>query len=138
MGVTFARLQPQQMDTDPLLSVIDHSEETARPPKNARGKRRECYELHYQRRLALPLVPIPFALVGVPLGVRRTRGARSHGVLGCVVLVFGCDALLSTCSELADDGTLAEWVALWIPNALLAGAAGWLLYPGAARRGLGA
>ena len=128
VGVTFERLQPQEMDTDQLVGVIDHFEETGQAPENARVKRRERYELHYQRRLALPFAPVLFALVGVPLGIRRTRGARSHGVLGCVALVFVYYVLLSTCIELADGGTLPAWVALWIPNALLACAAGWLLY----------
>ena len=128
VGMTFERLQPRDMDTDQLLAVIDHFERTGQAPEDARVKERSRYELHYHWRLALPFAPVLFALVGVPLGIRRTRGARSYGMLGCVVLVVAYYVLLSLCSELVDNETLPAWIALWIPNAVLATAAGWLLY----------
>ncbi len=127
VGVTFERLQPQEMDTAQIRSVIDHFDETGEAPENARVKRRERYELHLHRRYALPFAPILFALVGVPLGIRRARGAKSYGIMLCVVLVFGYYALLSGCGQLADDGRLPAWIALWIPNAVLGTAAVWLI-----------
>ena len=128
VGLSFERLQPRDMDTGQLLAIIDHFERTGQAPENARVKDRNRYELQYHWRLALPFTPILFALVGVPLGIRRTRGARSHGVLGCVVLVFLYYVLLSLCSQLVETGVLRAWIGLWIPNAVLATAAGWLLY----------
>jgi LPS export ABC transporter permease LptF len=128
VGVTFDRLQPQDMDTPQLREVLAHFDATGVAPENARVKERARYELQYQWRLALPFAPILFALAGAPLGVRRARGARSYGVLTCVILVFGYYLMLSVFGELAESGSIPATIALWIPTLLLAIAAGWLLY----------
>lgn len=74
------------------------------------------YALQYHRRLALPVAPLLFALVGVPLGLRRVRGARSWGALLCVGIVFSYYALLSLAQFLAASVGIPAWAALWLPN----------------------
>ena len=43
--------------------------------------------MQIHRRYALPMAPMLFALIGVPLAMRLTRGGRSWGVLLCAGLV---------------------------------------------------
>lgn len=77
------------------------------------------YELQLHRRLALPFAPILFALIAVPLGVRRSRSGRASGALYCVALAFGYYSLLTFSQVVARNGWLPTGLALWTPNLLL-------------------
>lgn len=79
--------------------------------------RPEPYRLQLHRRFALPFAPIVFALVAVPLGLRRVRGARSLGAMMCVALAFGYYVLLSLGEFLGEEAGVHPGLALWIPNA---------------------
>ena len=54
-----------------------------------------------------------FALVGIPLGIRRSRGARSWGVLLCVAMTFLYYLLLEGSEMLALGGLLPAALAIW-------------------------
>ena len=74
------------------------------------------YAMNIERRYALPAAPALFALVGVPLGMQRKRGARSYGVILCALLAFGYYALVSFCESLANEKGLPPRLAAWLPN----------------------
>jgi lipopolysaccharide export system permease protein len=79
-----------------------------------------AYAINLEHRYALPIAPLLFALVGVPLGMRRKRGARSYGVILCAVLAFGYYALHSFCELLATQKGFPPRLAAWLPNLLFA------------------
>lgn len=109
--------RPQEMSSRRIREVRDQfAVSGGKPPECLRVKTPERYDIQYHRRLALPLAPVLFALIGVPLGIRRTRGARSFGMLLCIGLVFAYYALLSFGTFLAEERTLRAGLALWIPN----------------------
>jgi lipopolysaccharide export system permease protein len=109
--------QPQEMTSRRIREVRDQfAVSGGKPPDCLRVKTPERYDIQYHRRLALPVAPLLFALLGVALGIRRARGARSLGMLLCIGLVFAYYALLSFGTFLAEEGTLQAGVALWIPN----------------------
>jgi lipopolysaccharide export system permease protein len=109
--------RPQEMTSARIREVLDEfAINGGKPPDCLRVKTPERYEIQYHRRLALPVAPLLFALLGVSLGIRRARGARSVGMLLCIGLVFCYYALLSFGTFLAEEGTLRAAVALWIPN----------------------
>jgi lipopolysaccharide export system permease protein len=122
-----AHMRPREMALPRLLKILDHFEEHGRAPEGLRYIKLVDYEVQLHRRAALPLAPIWFALIGVPLGIRRTRGARSYGVLVCVGLVFSYYTLLSFGVFLADKGHMPVGPALWIPNLAFAAVAACLL-----------
>jgi lipopolysaccharide export system permease protein len=108
---------PSEMPTWRVREVLDHfATHDGKPPECARVKTQERYAVQYHRRLALPFAPLVFALLGVALGIRRSRGARSWGMLLCIGLVFAYYALLSFGTFLAEKGTLHAGIALWLPN----------------------
>jgi lipopolysaccharide export system permease protein len=78
------------------------------------------YEAHYHRRLAIPFAPFVFAALGVPLGLRRSRAARSWGVLVCVGLVAVYYTLLAFGQYLGETGRAPAPLALWLPNVVFA------------------
>jgi len=84
------------------------------------------YAAHLQRRYALPFAPALFALVGVPLGMQRRRGARSYGVILCALLAFGYYALHSFCELLAIESGFPPEI-VWLPNVVYAAVGAFLL-----------
>ncbi len=111
-----AQTRPKDMTIAELRATLAKLEAGERVPEASRNPVE--YRLQIQRRIALPLAPILFALVGVPLAVRRTRSGRSWGVLLCVGLVGAYYGVLTFSQYLALAGTLPAGIALWIPNAL--------------------
>lgn len=128
LGSGPSRLQPREMTTKRVREVIEHFDLHGRAPTDARVKEKADYELQLHRRLALPFAPMLFALVGIPLGLRRSHGARSWGVLICVGLVFVYYSLLSFGSYLAEDHEFSAAIAMWMPNSVFAVIAIPLLY----------
>jgi LPS export ABC transporter permease LptF len=78
------------------------------------------YAVQWHRRIAAPLAPTLFGLVGVPIAMRRTRGARSLGMLWCGVLAFAYYLFQSFAEFLSTEGWLVPAAACWIPNATFA------------------
>ncbi len=123
LGAKLHRLRPPELDTEVLFDALENFENEGRAPSWARVLTPESYEIQLHRRFALPVAPLLFGIMGVPLGLRRSRGARSWGVFLCVAIVFGYYAALSVGIYLAESGTLPAAVSLWIPNVLTAGLA---------------
>jgi lipopolysaccharide export system permease protein len=85
------------------------------------------YDVQVHRRLALPAAPIFFAMLGVPLGIRRARGARSFSALLCVVIVFAYYVLLTVAEFLGVEVGVPAVLAMWLPNLAFGLVALWLL-----------
>jgi lipopolysaccharide export system permease protein len=110
-------LRAREMPLAELREVVDRIESGDLEPLRDAAP---AYATNLQRRYALPAAPALFALVGVPLGMRRKRGARSYGVILCALLAFGYYALQSFCELLATEKGLPPRLAVWLPNLLFA------------------
>lgn len=124
--------RPREMTFEELRQTVAAADrgklaarEGVRDPNDFRA------QLH--RRLALPFAPLLFAVLGVALGARRTRSARSWGFLTCAVLAAAYYTLLTFGEFLGESGRLPSALALWLPNLAFALAAAALLRR--ARRG---
>ncbi len=113
-----AQMRPKDMTITELRSTLAKLEAGERVPQASRNP--IDYRLQIHRRFALPVAPLLFALVGVPLAARRTRSGRSWGVLLCATLVGLYYGVLTFCQYLALARALPAGVALWIPNAACA------------------
>jgi lipopolysaccharide export system permease protein len=105
--------RPREMTLADLRAITARiaagtSEELRDPPT--------YYAMNLERRYALPAAPALFALVGVPLGMQRKRGARSYGAILCALLAFGYYALVSFCESLATEKGFPPRLAAWLPN----------------------
>ena len=119
------RVRPREMTFASLRETLAALERGA-PAGNGRDP--NDFRAQYHRRLALPFAPLPFAALGVALGVRRTRGARSWGFLVCALLTTGYYLLLSFGEFLGESGRVPAALALWIPNLAFAATAVALLW----------
>jgi lipopolysaccharide export system permease protein len=115
----------REMSTAELRDVVARIE--SGDLRNLREKDPTTYAIFLHRRMSAPLAPALFALVGVPLGMRRKRGARSWGALLCAGVAFTYYATQSLCEFLSTQGWLPIPVASWLPNAIFAGLAAWML-----------
>lgn len=107
----------KEMSLDRLRGIVANIE-AGRP-----GLLREAplvYVTDLERRYSTPAAAFLFSLVGVPLGMRRTRGARSFGVFLCAALAFVYYGIESFSEFLGTSGALDPRLALWIPNAVFA------------------
>jgi lipopolysaccharide export system permease protein len=105
----------REMTMDTLRTTVTRV--ASGDPGPYREKDLVTYELHLHRRKAAPLAPVLFAMVAVPIAMRRRRGARAAGMLVCAVLAFGYYALQAFCEFLATQGWFPPIAAPWIPNA---------------------
>jgi lipopolysaccharide export system permease protein len=108
------RLRPKDLGSGELLRRLAGPAPTA-------------YRVQLERRLALPLAPLLLGAAALPLALRRRRGARAWGLFACTGLVLAYHALLACGQHLALEGWLPAWLALWSPNAALAGVGALLL-----------
>ena len=104
------QLKPSEMDLGQLSDVMDN------PPSASPGRSLSQYRAHFHRRMAIPFAPFVFAALGVPLGLRRSRAARSWGVLVCIALVAAYYTLLGFGQFMGETGRMPAAIALWIPN----------------------
>jgi lipopolysaccharide export LptBFGC system permease protein LptF len=127
-------MRAKEMSWERLRGIVtkleNHPNQSAwlKPPSG--GALREApieYALDLHRRLAGPVAPTLFGLVGLPIGMRRTRGARAWGALWCAGLAFSYYALQTFFSFVAEQGFIGPGVALWLPNLCFAALAAALL-----------
>ena len=85
----------------------------------------ERVELH--RKLSIPFACLVFAALGVPLGIQPTRSVHSRGFSVSLALIFLYYLLLTLGQNLGERGAVHPLIAVWIPNAVLALVAAYLL-----------
>jgi lipopolysaccharide export system permease protein len=117
--VAFSALRPYDMTLDELRALAARAD-AGDPLDDVIKKRAADYRVEMHRRFAVPFAPLLFAPIGVALGMRGRRGARSAGVLLCALVAFGYYTLLTFGQMLGVEGRLPAPLALWIPNLLFA------------------
>jgi lipopolysaccharide export system permease protein len=81
-------------------------------------------ELH--GRYAFPFASLVFAFLAVPLGIQNRRSGKSAGFSISIGILLAYYLMLSLLKTLAEKGTIAPFIALWLPNMIFLGI-GWYL-----------
>jgi lipopolysaccharide export system permease protein len=108
-----------EMTTDELRAAI--------VAKQAAGDPAYVERVEAARKYAIPFACLVFAALGVPLGIQPSRSVHSRGFSLSLVLIFLYYLLLTFGQNLGERGALPPLVAVWLPNAVLAGVAAVLL-----------
>jgi lipopolysaccharide export system permease protein len=74
-------------------------------------------ELH--KRLSIPFACLILGLIGVPLGIRRSRSGKSAGVAIALLVFLIYYVILGSATNLAETGTVRPDLAFWIPNFMM-------------------
>jgi lipopolysaccharide export system permease protein len=76
--------------------------------------------VEWHRKFAIPFACIVFGLVGVPLGIERSRAVKSRGFAVSLAVIFAYYILLSAGQGLAQQERIPAVVGLWAPNLVFA------------------
>jgi LPS export ABC transporter permease LptG len=104
--------QPEKPEKD--LGIADLTQRTEDPRLEPRARRVALSEWH--KRLAYPVAPIAFVLLGFPLAVRSHRGGRSIALVATLAITVTYYLLIGSLEDLALRGRLPIAVAIWSPN----------------------
>lgn len=74
-------------------------------------------EMH--KKFSIPAACLVFGLLGLPLGFSNSRGGRSSGFAISIGVILIYYILLNSGEDIAREGTLPAWLAVWFPNVLL-------------------
>ena len=108
--------RPKQMTLPELREVLARAQ-AGDPLADLRRQNPRLYEIEIQRRLALPMAPLLFAIAAVPLALAGRRGSRAWGPMACALLAFSFYAVLMLLQYLARESWIPASLAFWGPNA---------------------
>ena len=123
---TYSPERPKQMRLDELRAVVARSR-AGDDLRELHQKDPIAYELEIQRRFALPLAPLLFSLVAVPVGLLIGRRSRPWGLPLGLALAFAYYGLSIFSQFLARQQLLPALVSLWLPNLLFAALAVYMI-----------
>ena len=79
-------------------------------------------------KLALPVTTIAFVLIGVPLAITPPRVRYNRGFLFSILIIFIYYLIRALSISFGEGGSMAPFVAAWLPNIILASAGTYLYY----------
>lgn len=97
---------------------------------------RNVFMVELHRRFILPVAPLVFALIGVPLGIQSHRSGRGGGFTLALAVFLAYYMLLSFAETLAIEGNFPPIVTLWTSTVLFLAGGAYLLHLAAVERRL--
>lgn len=89
-------------------------------------------KVEYYKKFTIPFACFVFALLGIPLGIRKVRGGKSYGFIMSLLVILIYYLLLITAESVGKSGAIPPLFSMWLPNITL-GALGIYLFTNAAR-----
>lgn len=81
---------------------------------------RNLTEVELHKKFSIPVACVVFGLLALPLGYTSGRGSKSSGFALSIAVIMVYYILLNNGEEMARVGRMAPWLAMWLPNLLLA------------------
>ena len=70
-------------------------------------------------KIALPITTIVFVLLGVPLAITPPRVRYNRGFLFSILIIFAYYVVRALSISFGEAGSLAPFIAAWLPNIIL-------------------
>lgn len=106
--------------------TLDELRDKTRDPTATREVRNLArVEIH--KKFAIPMACLVFGLIALPLGFNNRRGGKGAGFAISILVILVYYVLLSNGEEAARYDKLPSWLAMWLPNLILASAGLFLL-----------
>jgi LPS export ABC transporter permease LptG/LPS export ABC transporter permease LptF len=87
---------------------------------DASPQMRNLARVEIHKKFSIPAACVVFGLIGLPLGFMGGRGSRTSGFALSVAIVLVYYVFLNNGEEAARIGKMAPWLAMWLPNFMLA------------------
>ncbi len=91
-------------------------------------KQRNIVVIELYDKLALPLTTIALVLIGVPLAITPPRVRYNRGFLFSILIIFAYYLIRALSISFGEAGSLAPFLAAWMPNIVLTLAGAFLYY----------
>jgi lipopolysaccharide export system permease protein len=114
---------PYAMNAQRLAAQIAFRKQTGQG-----GSDLATLEITLAQKYALPFASFIAILIALPLAVRFGKKGRTLGIALSVVVLFVYYVFSALGAAFGKNGAFPPWVAVWIPNVLLAALGGWLIY----------
>lgn len=119
LGGDFGPVRPKQMNLAELRTVIERANKGDALRELDQREPIE-YQLEIHRRRALPLAPLLFACVAVPIALASEHRGRTPGLLLVLAVAFGYYALTAAMQSVAHQPWISAALASWTPNLVFA------------------
>lgn len=91
-------------------------------------KDRQVYTTELFDKIALPVTTLVFVLLGVPLAITPPRVRYNRGFLFSILIIFAYYLVRALSLSFGETGSLAPFIAAWLPNIVLTIWGTWLYY----------
>lgn len=114
---------PYAMNSERLRQQIQFRKQTG-----SGGSDLANLEITLAQKYALPFASFIAVLIALPLAVRFGKKGRTLGIALSVVVLFAYYILSAVGAAFGKNGAMAPWLAVWLPNAIMAGAGGFMIF----------
>lgn len=91
-------------------------------------KNKQVYTIELYDKIALPITTLVFVLLGVPLAITPPRVRYNRGFLFSILIIFAYYLVRALSLSFGEAGSLAPFIAAWLPNIVLTIWGTWLYY----------
>ena len=106
-----------------FLALLKH---LSNPNISSTDKR--VYTIELFDKIALPITTLVFVLLGVPLAITPPRVRYNRGFLFSILIIFAYYLVRALSLSFGEAGSLAPFIAAWLPNIVLTIWGTWLYY----------
>ena len=114
---------PYAMNSERLRQQIQFRKQTG-----GGGEDLANLEITLAQKYALPFASFIAVLVALPLAVRFGKKGRTLGIALSVVVLFIYYILSAVGAAFGKNGAMTPWLAVWLPNAIMAAAGGFMIF----------
>ena len=95
---------------------------------NITPEKKRVFLIELFDKIALPITTIVFVLLGVPLAITPPRVRYNRGFLFSILIIFAYYVIRALSISFGEAGTLAPFLAAWLPNIVLTVSGTYLYY----------
>ena len=114
---------PYAMDSSRLRAQVQFRKATGQG-----GSDLANLEITLGQKYALPFASFIAILIALPLAVLFGKKGRTLGIALSVVVLFVYYILSAVGAAFGKNGAIEPWIAVWLPNAIMATAGGYMIY----------
>ncbi len=115
-----AELNLRRQATKGLRELTISELRQRRTDPNLPDELRNLSNVEIHKKFSIPVACLVFGLLAVPLGIQRVRGGRATGFALSILVIIVYYVLLSNGEEAARFDRMPAWLAMWLPNLVLA------------------
>ena len=84
------------------------------------AEQRNLARVEIHKKFSIPVACLVFGLFALPLGINNRRGGKASGFALSIAILIVYYILINNGEEAARFGRMPAWLAMWLPNILLA------------------